>query len=823
MKGILALAYRFTIRARVAAAIGTAIAVAGAALLGWTAHMQREAAITQARDFAQSVHQLTLAGLTGMMITGQAERRDLFLDQIVRSNDIRKLRVVRGPAVAAHYGPGSAAEQPSDPLEHQVLGTGEPVFQVRQDGEREYLKAVMPALASSNYLGKDCLGCHQVPAGTPLGAVTLEISLDRINASIASFRHDVVAAGVLFLLGVALLSYLALSRSVTEPLTALADNLHELARGRADLSHRLNVPGSDEVAKVGAAFDRVLEKAQRMLQEERIATDVFEHALEGILVTDARGTIIKVNPAFTRTTGYTAEEAIGNNPKMLQSGQHDGTFYAAFWGSIESTGQWQGDIWNKRKNGEVYPEWLNISSVRDEEGRVTNYVAVFSDITERKRQEALITYQAHHDALTGLPNRVLYRDRLQQALAIARRKGTNVGVMFLDLDRFKFINDSLGHDVGDELLKQVARRLRGAVREADTVARLGGDEFTVLLPEIDGPKSAEAVAAKILEVTRKPYTLGSRELFVTSSVGIAIFPEHGQDAETLMKHADAAMYHIKEQGRAGASLYDPNMGARVQRKQELETDFHRAVENNELRVLYQPQLAIASGEVTGVEALLRWQHPRLGLLPAREFLAVAEESGLIIAAGEWALRTACTQGAQWEAAGVPLPVTVNLSRRQFFNDRLLAMVRSALADSGLSPGLLELEIVESEAMQDVERTIAVLESLSRLGVTLAIAEFGMGFHSAANDLKRMPIQAIKIDRALVRDLARDPDSFETVSMMAGVRRQARVKVVAVGVESREQLEILQTMRCDSAQGRFLGPAMDAEQVDAMRVNLAEAG
>lgn len=550
------LVYHLPIRLRVALALALAVAAAGSGVLAWTTHVHRQSAIEQARHFAIGVHQITLAGLTAMMISGASERRALFLDQIERANDIRSLRVVRGDAVDAQFGPGDASERPSDELERRVLAAGRPVFEVREDGSREYLRAVMPALASRDALGKDCLGCHAVAEGTVLGAVTLEVSLDRVNASITAFRAQIVASGLLLLAAVALLAYAAVSRSVSMPLAALARELDVIARGKVDLGHRLATRGADEISAAIAAFDRLLEKAQEMVLAERIAADVFEHALEGILVTDARGTIVRVNPAFTRTTGYAAEEAVGRNPRMLQSGEHGEAFYRAFWSSLTTRGEWEGDIWNRRKDGTAYAEGLRISAVRNAQGAVCNYVAIFSDITERKRREAEMAYQARHDALTGLANRALFGDLLEKALAAARRRGSHLAVLFIDLDRFKAVNDTHGHEAGDQVLVQLAARIKGAVREADTVARLGGDEFTVLLPEVSGEEAALAVADKILAATRAPYRCGALEVVVTASVGISLFPQHGGDAEALMRRADDAMYRVKSEGRAGRGLFE---------------------------------------------------------------------------------------------------------------------------------------------------------------------------------------------------------------------------------------------------------------------------
>lgn len=563
---------------RLVLVIWTLIVVTGAGVLAWAVHVQHDTAVRQAKDFVQSVHQMTLAGLTAMMIAGKSGERAVFLDQIRQSNDIRSLRVVRGEPVSRQYGNGTPEEMPLDAIDHEVLRSGKPFFLVQRQNGHEFMVAVLPAIAQREYLGKNCLGCHRVAEGAVLGAVAMEISLERVNTAASEFVARIATTALLVSIPLILLIYLSLSRSVTRPLEAMAGGLNRIAEGEIDPASRLEVRGTDEIAEAAVAFNRVMEKTHQLIEAERISADVFDHALEGIMVTDRKGRILKVNSAFTRTTGYTAEEAVGNTPKILQSGQHDEAFYGKFWHALVTQGQWQGDIWNRRKNGEVYPEWLNVSSVRDARGKIEFYIAIFSDITERKRQEAIITYQAYHDSLTGLPNRVLFKDRLEQTLAVARRRGSgSVAVMFLDLDRFKFINDSLGHDVGDQLLKEVARRLRSAVREMDTAARLGGDEFTVMLPEIAEPKNAEVVAAKILAATRQPYRLCGRNIFVTSSIGISLYPANAQDAETLMKQADTAMYHVKGRGRAGFCFYTPDLGEHTMQHLQLESELNQAL------------------------------------------------------------------------------------------------------------------------------------------------------------------------------------------------------------------------------------------------------
>lgn len=809
--------YRLKIWVRLVVAIWLMIAVAWTGMLAWTFRVQRHTAIEQAKDFAESAHQMTLAGLTGMMITGVGAKRSVFLDQIRQSNNIRALRVVRGEAVTRQFGKSVASEFPADPVEHEVLRLGRPAFQIRRDDNGEILQAVLPAIARRNYLGKDCLGCHQVAEGVVLGAVAMEISLNKVNAAAAEFGAKAYWSAVLISVPLILLIYFFLSRSVTRPLKAMTDGLNQIAEGEIDLSHRLPIRGADEIAGAAAAFNRVMEKAHQMVKAERISADVFEHALEGIMVCDRNGRILKVNPAFTRTTGYAPEEAVGENPKILQSGQHGLAFYKAFWEALTVHGQWQGEIWNKRKNGEIYPEWLSVSGVRNEQGEMEHYIAIFSDITERKCQDAIITHQAYYDSLTGLPNRVLFKDRLEQALAVARRHGERtVAVMFLDLDRFKFINDSLGHDMGDLLLKEVAQRLRAAVREVDTVARLGGDEFTVLLPEVAERKNVELVASKILAATRQPHRLKDRDLFVTASIGVSLYPGDGQDADTLMKNADTAMYHVKEQGRAGYCFYTEELSTRAIRHLQLESELHQALPRNELNLFYQPRLSLDTGKIDGVEALLHWTHPRLGEVPLAEFLDLAEETGMIIPIGEWMLQAACRQTASWLKQGfTPLTLSLSLSAHQFYHDKLVETIGKTIAASSFPATCLELEITESLAMRDVERTIGIMEALARLGVKLAIAEFGVGFYSAVNELKRMPVSTVKIDRSFVRDLNDDPANAVLVEGMIKLSRGAELKVVAMGVENHWQLEKLRALRCDNAQGHLFSAPLPADQIAAL--------
>jgi diguanylate cyclase (GGDEF)-like protein/PAS domain S-box-containing protein len=795
-----------------------AVMVSGVGLIHWSTLEQKNIAADQAKEFANSVHQMTLAGLTGMMITGTVSLRALFLDQIKEMNHVDSLQVYRGDAVVKQYGAGYAGEIPSDPVVIQVLQSGEPFYAVvRGKNDQEQLKAVIPAVALENYLGKNCTFCHDVKPGTVLGAVSMEISLARANETTRRFGLNAVMAGLALCIPLALIIWYFISRLVTRPLQEMTDGLNQVASGDIEEVRELRVWGKDEVGMATQSFNRVMDKAYELIQEQRLSRIVFDNSLESITITDAHSNIRMVNHAFTHTTGYTADEVIGKTPAILKSGKQGPEFYKSFWESLKEHGEWRGEIWNKRKNGSIYPEWLNISVVKNRHDEVEYYVAIFTDITERKAYEERITFQAFHDALTGLPNRILFHDRLDQALTQAkRRKLLTPAVMFLDLDRFKLINDTLGHDAGDVLLKEVANRLRACVRESDTVARFGGDEFTVLLPEITQESDARAVAMKILDAMQEPVLLVGKPTVITTSIGISLYARDGSDAETLMKHADAAMYHVKGSGRADMRFFSEDLFGKPSRRSELELRLSHALANNEFVLHYQPLVDLQNGMIYGNEALLRWHDPEDGLREPEEFLSLAEDSGLMLPVGEWILETACVQARSWQAEGRPMIVAINLSAHEFNRPDLLELVRQVLKMAGLSPQLLELEIGETLAMQDIEYSAKVFQGLRELGVRVAIDDFGTGFSSLAA-LNRLPITSLKIDGSFVRSCVEDPSSRAIVSAIIGTANALGFSIVAEGVETNEQLEVLRNLVCDRAQGHLFSsplPGSDLRQMMA---------
>jgi diguanylate cyclase (GGDEF)-like protein/PAS domain S-box-containing protein len=533
----------------------------------------------------------------------------------------------------------------------------------------------------------------------------------------------------------------------------------------------------------------------------RLSATVLEHIADGVMVIDAGGAIVAVNPAFTQITGYTEAEALGRDRTLTRSGRHDTAFYQALWDDLQSTGFWRGEIWNLRKNGEVYLEWLTVSAVRDNKGAISHYVGVFSDITLVKESQEKLDHLAHHDALTQLPNRLLFHDRLHHALQRAARENEQLALLFIDLDRFKNVNDTLGHHIGDELLQQVATALQDKLREGDTLARLGGDEFIVLLENVDGQYGASLVAEKLVGMFEQPFMVAGHELFVTCSVGISLYPTDAMDLNMLIRNADVAMYQAKARGRNGYRFYAPSMTGEGVERLRLETYLRRSLEKEEMFLNYQPQVEIDTGRLIGVEALVRWNHPDLGLVPPSRFISLAEDTGYINQLGKWVLIQACHQMVRWQEAGLHVPkMAVNLSARQFERGSIATMVGDVLRETGLEPHRLQLEVTESVIMNTGD-ALVFINDLHSIGVGLAIDDFGTGYSSLAY-LKQMPVQTLKIDRSFIKDISTDVNDEAIAIAIIQLGKSMNLSVIAEGVETGEQAAFLLRHGCNLAQGYF---------------------
>ncbi|WP_122667370.1 phosphodiesterase DibA [Pseudomonas viridiflava] len=545
----------------------------------------------------------------------------------------------------------------------------------------------------------------------------------------------------------------------------------------------------------------------------RLAAAVFDSTLEGVVVTDSQGQIVHVNRAFMEITGYQLDEVLGVNPSKFKSGRHGPEFYRQMYRSILSAGQWSGEIWNRRKSGEIYPQWQSIRSVKGDTGEIKHFVAVFSDITAIKRSEQDLLQLAHYDPLTDLPNRLLFIDRTTQALSNARANKRGCALLLIDLDHFKNINDSLGHNVGDEVLKAVAERLKSLFDADMTLARLGGDEFALLIENCQQVVQVAGYAQRILDGFKAPFLLGNQQLFISASVGISLFPGDASNPAQLLRNADSALFKAKGDGREAYALYTEELTAHAQQRVHLASELRRAIERHELRVFYQPIHNLHTSRILGVEALVRWEHPERGLVPPGEFIPIAEQSGLIGDIDAWVLSTSCQQMCDWLAAGVDISfVAVNISSRLFGSGHLVEQVAKVLRDTGLNPAHLELEVTESAVMEDPDQAIEQMHRLRDLGLSLAIDDFGTGYSSLLR-LKRMPVQKLKIDQGFVAGLPGDEDDIAIVRVIIALAQSMGMRVLAEGIETVDQAAFLLANECAMGQGYWFARPMPAEQID----------
>lgn len=567
---------------------------------------------------------------------------------------------------------------------------------------------------------------------------------------------------------------------------------------------------SEKIAGVEGVVRDITEQ-RNAAEHMRQLSSALEQAADSVVITDRDGIISYVNPAFETTTGYSRDEAIGRKSSLTRSDRHDTSFYDLLWSTILAGKVFSDVLINKKKNGDLYYEQKTITPLKNAHGDITHFISTGKDISESMQTQERLKYLAHHDVLTGLPNRTLFMDRLGHALARTRDAHAVVAVLFLDLDHFKIINDTMGHAAGDHTLKVVSERLQASVREGDTVARLGGDEFAIILEDIETEDNIAPIAIKVLEALSRKYELQSQEFYMTGSIGISLFPTDGKDADTLLKHADIAMYRAKDQGRNSYQFYLEDMSAKALQRLNLETSLRHALERDEFVLHYQPQIDVETGRIAGMEALLRWHHPDLGIIGPRDFIPILEETGLIVPVGDWVLRTACAQAVRWHMEkGSELRMAVNLSSRQFSNAGLKDSVASALEETGLDPHLLEIEMTESAIIHHTTATMDTFLGLGALGVRLALDDFGTGY-SSLSYLKRYPVHVIKIDRSFIRDIVTDPDDAAIVQAIIAMARRLDLLVVGEGVETVEQLEFLRKEGCPVVQGNYLGRPAPAKE------------
>lgn len=527
--------------------------------------------------------------------------------------------------------------------------------------------------------------------------------------------------------------------------------------------------------------------------ERRFAAKVLENTSEGVIVTDDKGRILTVNPAFEIVTGYTIDDVLGENPRMFQSGIHNQDFYKNMWDELIRTGNWQGEIWNKKKDGELFPEWLSISSIEDADGRVINYVAVFSDISDRKHAEEQLRRLAHFDTLTGVANRYSLNKRLESLLQTAVKHNQQLAVLFLDLDRFKYINDSLGHNFGDLLLKEISLRLRGLIRNKDLIARFGGDEFVIVL----------LVAENIIKSIAQPFFLEHHEVYVSTSIGISFFPSDGETMKTLLRNADKAMYMAKSCGRNQFELYHTDMHQNESKRMKMENYLHKALEKNEFFLVYHPIVNTRSNQIEGIEALIRWENKEFGIVNPSTFIPLAEETGLIIAISEWVIEQACKDIQKIHLRGYKnIYISINISAIQFNQVAFVNSVRNIIEKTNASPNSIVFEVTESMIMPNASETIGKLVKLKRLGIKLSVDDFGTGY-SNLSYLNRFPLDTLKIDKSFIDKITVSSDDLAIVQAIITMAQRLHLNVVAEGIENKKQYQLLRKENCDFIQGFYI--------------------
>lgn len=638
------------------------------------------------------------------------------------------------------------------------------------------------------------------------------VNIEKNSFLILSIYILIASSALLFLIYLGATIAQQIARGAQEISAALQN-----VESSGDFSGQIEVIGNDEIASIGRSFNSLVKGRQIDEQNLRLAKHVFDSTLDGVFIADPDKRIISVNKAFTKITGYSGTDLVGKEPVFLSANIHDAEFFDEMWKSIEKNGSWQGELWNRRKNGDSYPQWQHITEVKDKDDKTIHFISVFSDISAIKNSQEQLEYLAHHDSLTALANRTYLNQHLTQGLGRAKRQKQIIAILFLDLDRFKNINDSLGHHIGDGLLQEISKRLKEVVRTEDLVARLGGDEFAIILDSQENESSVGAVARKIVSAISAPCCIEGRDVYTSVSIGISIFPNDGTTVGALLKHADTAMYHAKDKGRNNFQFYSSEMTDTAVERLALESDIRNAIENEEFTLRFQPQISLYDSQILGVEALIRWNKSSGEVVSPDKFIPVAEECGLIEDIDSWVLHKACEQAISWQKEGqTPICMAINISGFSIKHGLLIDMVKSALDKSGLHPSLLELEITEGYLMQHKVQAAKILDELQSLGIQFSIDDFGTGY-SSLGYLKNLPINKLKIDKSFIEGIQDDLDDKAISMAVIALGHSMSMHVIAEGVESKKQAMVLADLGCDSAQGYYYSrPVTSSEIIELIK-------
>jgi len=688
-----------------------------------------------------------------------------------------------------YLNPGNAPDEWEQKALKVIKQTLKDFSEVNQlDGE-PVLRYMQPMI-----MKEGCLKCHawtNIKVGDLRGATDVAIPLAPYYALEQKSRRVIfISHGSIWLLGSCFIIFFSLRRKM------YLKNLHAQQAKLDNINQSLQTEIEERI------------HAETQL---RLTSNVFKHTSEAIVITDANSHIIDCNQAYTDVTGYTLAEIKGKNPNITSSGHHDKKFYLSMWKSINTSGSWTGEIWDRRKNGELYPQWLSVNSVKNENDEVSHYIGVFTDISHLKETEKKLENLAFIDVLTGLPNRHLFHDRLAHELSHAHRQKTKVTLFFIDLDQFKRVNDTLGHFIGDELLQEVAQRIKSCVRENDTVSRLGGDEFTIILTELFSPQSITDIANKIIDAVSQPINLHDNELFVGASIGVSIYPDDGENAQILIRNADAAMYHAKDNGRGNCQFFSEEINQRNQERHLIEKNLRQAIKNEEFELYYQPQIDISSEKIIGAEALIRWNDPQKGLISPLDFIPIAEENGMILEIGNWVFKQTCRYLRRCiDSEKTVDRIAINLSAVQFKDEGLVDMIESVLKQENIPSNRIELEITESAIMENADEAIKILERLSALDIKISIDDFGTGYSSLAY-LKKFPVDKLKIDREFIKNLPDNNDDIVLTTTMIKLANSLGIDVLAEGAETKEQVEFLEKKGCQYVQGYYYSKPLPEDE------------